>query len=78
MSENELTWLTDTFQPVSFMENKLTVSIVLMNQSFANLTMYAKIGLDEVARRREMLDHPNVMEAYDHYITLLALTKSYE
>lgn len=60
------------------MGDNSTVTIKVPKQSFELLVLNAKIGFDEIARARERASHPNVQEAYDAYITLLALSTKYD
>jgi hypothetical protein len=55
-----------------------TVTMKIPTLSFERLVLNAKIGFDEVQRARDRADHPNVQEAYDAYITLLALSTKYD
>jgi hypothetical protein len=55
-----------------------TVEIKFAQQAFESLVLHAKIGVEEIERARERVAHPNVQAAYDAYITLLALSKTYD
>jgi hypothetical protein len=55
-----------------------TATIKLPTLAVERLVQNAKIGFDELERARARADHPNVQEAYDAYITLLALSTKYD
>jgi hypothetical protein len=60
------------------MGDKSTVSITMPKLAFERLVLNSKIGFEELERARARTDHPNVQDAYDAYITLLALSTKYD